>query len=138
MLAGPTRMRAADAIAAAADAGSMALGKLFDKVVAAADKAALARVLDAVSASESASTNAVLPAVAALLTAAEAAVQDEKFAQFRKLANARGNPENGKQLFTALCLSCHQFAGQGEGQTAGLFNVDMLHLPLLAPGDVGG
>ena len=49
----------------------------------------------------------------ALLTAAEAAVQDEKFAQFRKLANARGNPENGKQLFTALCLSCHQFAGQG-------------------------
>ncbi len=49
----------------------------------------------------------------ALLTAAEAAVQDEKFVQFRKLANARGNPESGKQLFTALCLACHQFAGKG-------------------------
>jgi putative heme-binding domain-containing protein len=49
----------------------------------------------------------------ALLTAAEAAVQDEKFAQFRKLANTRGNPESGKQLFTTLCLACHQFAGKG-------------------------
>ena len=72
MLAGPTRMRAADATAAAADAGSMALGKLFDKVVAAADKATLARVLDAVAAAESASTNAVLPAVAALPASARA------------------------------------------------------------------
>ncbi|MEY2881306.1 MAG: hypothetical protein RLZZ15_3686, partial [Verrucomicrobiota bacterium] len=49
----------------------------------------------------------------ALLTAAEAAVQDEKFAHFRTLANTRGNPDSGKQLFTALCLACHQFAGQG-------------------------
>jgi putative heme-binding domain-containing protein len=49
----------------------------------------------------------------ALLTAAEAAVQDEKFTRFRTLANTRGNPEQGKQLFTALCLSCHQFAGKG-------------------------
>ncbi|MSU68312.1 MAG: DUF1080 domain-containing protein [Opitutaceae bacterium] len=49
----------------------------------------------------------------ALLTAAEATVQDEKFARFRVLANTRGNPESGKQLFTTLCLACHQFAGQG-------------------------
>ena len=49
----------------------------------------------------------------ALLTAAEATVQDEKFARFRTLANTRGNPENGKQLFTTLCLTCHQFAGKG-------------------------
>ena len=49
----------------------------------------------------------------ALLTAAEAAVQDEKFTRFRALANTRGNPESGKQLFTAVCLACHQFAGQG-------------------------
>ncbi len=49
----------------------------------------------------------------ALLTAAEAAVQDEKFARFRTLANARGNAENGRALFTTLCLACHQFAGQG-------------------------
>ena len=49
----------------------------------------------------------------ALLTAAEATVQDEKFARFRVLANTRGNPDSGKQLFTTLCLACHQFAGQG-------------------------
>ena len=49
----------------------------------------------------------------ALLTAAEATVQDEKFARFRKLATTRGNPENGRALFTTLCLACHQFAGKG-------------------------
>lgn len=49
----------------------------------------------------------------ALLTAAEAAVQDEKFARFRTLANTRGNPAHGKQLFTAICLACHSQAGQG-------------------------
>ena len=49
----------------------------------------------------------------ALLTAAEATVQDEKFARFRVLANTRGNPDNGKQLFIAVCLACHQFAGKG-------------------------
>ena len=49
----------------------------------------------------------------ALLTAAEATVQDEKFARFRVLANTRGNPDSGKQLFTTLCLACHQFAGKG-------------------------
>ena len=49
----------------------------------------------------------------ALLTAAEAAVQDEKFTRFRKLATTRGNPEQGKQLFTTICLACHQFAGKG-------------------------
>jgi putative heme-binding domain-containing protein len=53
----------------------------------------------------------------ALLTAAEAAVQDEKFARFRTLANARGNPEHGRELFTTICLACHQFAGKG-GQIA--------------------
>ena len=52
-----------------------------------------------------------------LLTAAEAAVQTEKFARFRKLASTRGNPAQGKQLFTTICLACHQFAGQG-GQIA--------------------
>ena len=49
----------------------------------------------------------------ALLTAAEAAVQDEKFTRFRALANTRGNPDSGKQLFTSVCLACHQFAGKG-------------------------
>lgn len=28
-------------------------------------------------------------------------------------------------------------AGQGEGQNAGLLGVDLLHLPLSNPGDVG-
>ncbi|MSU48728.1 MAG: DUF1080 domain-containing protein [Opitutus sp.] len=53
----------------------------------------------------------------ALLTPAEAAAQAEKFARFRKLAAARGNPEQGRELFTAICLACHQQAGKG-GQIA--------------------
>ncbi|MEO6245552.1 MAG: family 16 glycoside hydrolase [Opitutaceae bacterium] len=48
-----------------------------------------------------------------LLTAAQAEQQEQKFSRFRVLANSRGNPEHGKQLFTTLCLACHQFAGQG-------------------------
>ncbi|PAW66205.1 MAG: hypothetical protein B9S34_08665 [Opitutia bacterium Tous-C1TDCM] len=55
--------------------------------------------------------------VPALLTPAEAAVQQAKFARFRTLANARGNPDQGKLLFTGLCLTCHQHRGQG-GQIA--------------------
>ncbi len=48
-----------------------------------------------------------------LLTEAEAAAQGEKFARFRALAGARGNPERGRELFSALCLNCHQAAGRG-------------------------
>jgi putative heme-binding domain-containing protein len=48
-----------------------------------------------------------------LLTAAEAAAQEEKFRRFRALANTRGNPEHGRELFTALCLTCHQQGGKG-------------------------
>ncbi len=52
-----------------------------------------------------------------LLTPAEAVAQAERFARFRTLANTRGNPEQGRAHFTALCLACHQHAGQG-GQIA--------------------
>ena len=48
-----------------------------------------------------------------LLTEAESAAQGEKFARFRTLANARGNPVAGRELFAALCLTCHQQGGQG-------------------------
>lgn len=51
------------------------------------------------------------------LTPAEAAAENARFARFRTLANTRGNPERGRELFTALCLTCHMFAGQG-GQIA--------------------
>jgi putative membrane-bound dehydrogenase-like protein len=52
-----------------------------------------------------------------LLTEAEATVQEEKFAKFRSLANSRGNPEHGKELFTSVCITCHQQGGKG-GQIA--------------------
>jgi putative heme-binding domain-containing protein len=52
-----------------------------------------------------------------LLTPSEAVAQTEKFARFRTLANTRGNPDRGRELFTALCLTCHQQAGKG-GQIA--------------------
>jgi putative membrane-bound dehydrogenase-like protein len=53
----------------------------------------------------------------ALLTEAEAAAQAEKFARFRALAEQGGNAQHGRELFTALCLACHQQGGQG-GQIA--------------------
>lgn len=52
-----------------------------------------------------------------LLTPSEAVAQTEKFARFRTFANTRGNPDRGRELFTALCLACHQQAGKG-GQIA--------------------
>jgi len=73
-----------------------------------------------------------------LLTEAEAAAQTEKFARFRTLANLRGNPEAGRELFTALCLTCHQQGGKG-GTIAppldglGLVGVDALLRNLLTP-----
>ena len=49
--------------------------------------------------------------------APEAAAQAEKFARFRALANAPGDAGRGRELFTAVCLACHQQGGKG-GQIA--------------------
>ena len=73
-----------------------------------------------------------------LLTPAEAAAQEEKFKRFRALANARGNAEHGRTLFTATCLACHQQGGKG-GQIGpaldgvGLTGVEALLRNLLTP-----
>ena len=73
-----------------------------------------------------------------LLTPAEAAAQEEKFNRFRALANARGNAEHGRTLFTATCLACHQQGGKG-GQIGpaldgvGLTGVEALLRNLLTP-----
>ncbi len=73
-----------------------------------------------------------------LLTEAEAAVQMEKFTRFRSLAQARGNPEAGRELFTAICLACHQHGDKG-GQIAppldglGLIGVDAMLRNILTP-----
>lgn len=73
-----------------------------------------------------------------LLTAAQARAQAEKFASFRKLAEANGSASNGKELFTIVCLACHQQGGKG-GQIApaldGLANtgVDAILRNVLTP-----
>jgi putative heme-binding domain-containing protein len=73
-----------------------------------------------------------------LLTGAEATMQAEKFAKFRTLAGARGNPDHGRALFTSVCLTCHQLAGQG-GQIApaldgvGITGVEALLRNILTP-----
>ncbi len=48
-----------------------------------------------------------------LLTQTEAAAQAAKFARFRVLANAPGDAGRGRELFTAICLACHQQGGKG-------------------------
>jgi putative heme-binding domain-containing protein len=48
-----------------------------------------------------------------LVTAAELAARSEKFATFRQLAEAGGDLDRGKQLFSTRCLTCHQQGGQG-------------------------
>jgi len=49
----------------------------------------------------------------ALLTAAEARTQAEKFAKFRALAANNGDLAHGKALFTTTCMICHSVGGQG-------------------------
>ncbi len=54
----------------------------------------------------------------AVLTPAASAALAEKFARFSALATqSGGNADNGRGLFTALCLNCHQQGGKG-GQIA--------------------
>lgn len=53
----------------------------------------------------------------ALLTAAQALAQREKFAKYGTLAEKPGNHQRGKLLFTSQCLNCHQLGGKG-GQIA--------------------
>jgi putative heme-binding domain-containing protein len=48
-----------------------------------------------------------------LLTAGELERRAEKFAHFRRLAAAGGDPEKGRTLFAGRCLTCHQQGGQG-------------------------
>jgi putative heme-binding domain-containing protein len=48
-----------------------------------------------------------------LLTPAEAVAQEEKFTRFRALANYGGGAERGREIFSALCLTCHQQGGKG-------------------------
>ena len=48
-----------------------------------------------------------------LVTAEELSKRLEKFATFRRLAGAAGDPAKGQALFAAKCLTCHQQGGQG-------------------------
>jgi putative heme-binding domain-containing protein len=48
-----------------------------------------------------------------LVTAEELSKRLEKFATFRGLADAAGDPAKGQALFAAKCLTCHQQGGQG-------------------------
>ncbi len=48
-----------------------------------------------------------------LVTAEELGKRMEKFATFRGLADAAGDPAKGQALFAAKCLTCHQQGGQG-------------------------
>ena len=48
-----------------------------------------------------------------LLTPVAAAKQEEKFTRFRALANYGGGAERGREIFSALCLTCHQQGGKG-------------------------
>jgi putative heme-binding domain-containing protein len=48
-----------------------------------------------------------------LVTAADVQARAEKFAKFRALAEASGDPAKGKAIFTTRCLTCHQQGGQG-------------------------
>ena len=57
----------------------------------------------------------VEPAIDApmLVTAADIEKRTEKFARYRQLAGAGGDPAKGRNLFTTRCLTCHQQGGHG-------------------------
>ncbi|HSH96395.1 MAG TPA: family 16 glycoside hydrolase [Roseimicrobium sp.] len=73
-----------------------------------------------------------------LLTEAESKSQAEKFAKFRSLAEQTGNADKGKELFTTICMTCHQQGGKG-GQIApaldgvGITGVEALLRNILTP-----
>ncbi len=48
-----------------------------------------------------------------LLTRRAAEEQEAKFARFRGLAARTGNATRGRELFTSICLACHQQGGRG-------------------------
>lgn len=48
-----------------------------------------------------------------LLTRRAAEEQEAKFARFRILADRAGNAARGRELFTNICLACHQQGGRG-------------------------
>jgi len=56
-----------------------------------------------------------------LLTAAEAAAQEERFARFRLLVAQPGDPARGRSVFITTCLTCHTVGGQG-GQIGPVLN----------------
>lgn len=56
-----------------------------------------------------------------LLNAADAKALAEKFAQFRALAERRGDLARGKTLFATACQICHSVAGEG-GQIGPVLN----------------
>jgi putative membrane-bound dehydrogenase-like protein len=74
----------------------------------------------------------------ALLTAAEARAQSEKFARFRDLTEKPGDATRGNSLFTTTCTGCHSVSGKG-GQIgpvlsgAGALGVEALLRNLLTP-----
>jgi len=49
----------------------------------------------------------------AFVTSAQLAARAEKFSHFRRLAEAGGSAELGRQLFATRCLTCHQQGGRG-------------------------
>ncbi len=74
----------------------------------------------------------------ALLTAAEAKANAERFAHFRTLADPDGDARRGEGLFTTTCLVCHSVGGRG-GQIgpvlngAGALGVEALLRNILTP-----
>jgi putative heme-binding domain-containing protein len=60
-----------------------------------------------------------------LLTRRSAAEQDAKFARFRVLAAKSGNATRGRELFTSICLACHQQGGRGGNLAPALDGVGL-------------
>lgn len=78
------------------------------------------------------------PDAPALVTAADLAARAEKFARFRRLAEAGGDRVRGATVFATRCLTCHQQGGQG-GRVGpaldglGLTGVDAILRHVLTP-----
>jgi putative heme-binding domain-containing protein len=73
-----------------------------------------------------------------LVTPAQAATLEEKFAKFRKLASQPGDSTRGQQLAQASCLICHQVKGEGIAvgpnlSGAGAMGVEALLRNILTP-----
>lgn len=93
---------------------------------------------DAALATEGAAGISIVRDFPALVTPAQTEALEERFARYRKMAEAPGDPVRGRQLVQGTCMICHEIKGEGVAigpnlSGAGAMGVEALLRNILTP-----